>query len=140
MDRCARRGYQAVEPDNLDSWTRSRGLLTVSENFALARLLIRRAHAVGLAIAQKNAAELAPLGRRLGFDFAIAEECQAYQECGSYLNAYGDRLIEIEYPDNGGVSNFLHACRLRGDRVSIVYRDRDVTPAGQPGFIERSCP
>ncbi len=140
IDSCARAGYRGVEPDNLDSWTRSRGTLTARDNFALARLLIRRAHAAGLAIAQKNAAELAGVGRRLGFDFAIAEECQAYTECGRYLRAYGDEMIEIEYPDNGGERNFLQACRLRGDRISIVYRDRDVTPAGHRGFIEQRCP
>jgi hypothetical protein len=140
IDRCARVGYRAVEPDNLDSWTRSGGALTAADNLALARLLIARAHAAGLAIAQKNAAELARTGRRIGFDFAIAEECQAFGECDRYLSAYGDRVIEIEYPDNGRERNFELACRLRGNRISIVYRDRDVTPAGHPGFIERRCP
>ena len=140
IDGCARAGYRAVEPDNLDSYTRSRGALTSADNLAFARLLIARAHADGLAIAQKNAAELAAAGRRLGFDFAIAEECQAYDECGGYLRAYGDEVIEIEYPDNGGAANFQRACALRGARISIVYRDRNVTPAGRPGFVERRCP
>lgn len=136
---CARAGYRAVELDNLDSFARSRGILTAADNLALARLLIARAHSAGLAIAQKNGAELVRTGRRLGFDFAIAEECQAYGECGRYLGAYGDRVIEVEYPDNGGKRNFDRACRSRGDRISIVYRDRGVTPAGRAGFIERRC-
>ncbi len=138
IDRCARVGYRAVEPDNLDSWTRSHGALTVADNFGLARLLIRHAHADGLAIAQKNAAELAERGLRLGFDFAIAEECQTYRECDSYLHAYGDEVIEIEYTD-AGPHNFERACALRGSRISIVYRDRNVVPAGHPGFVERRC-
>lgn len=137
---CARAGYRAVELDNLDSFARSRGALTAADDLALAPLLIARAHAAGLAIAQKNGAELARTGRRLGFDFAIAEECQAYDECGRYLGAYGDRVIEVEYPDNGGERNFDRACRSQGKRISIVYRDRAVTPAGRPGFIERRCP
>jgi len=140
INRCAHAGYRAVEPDNLDSWTRSHGMLSAEQNLAFARLLVIRAHAAGLAVAQKNAAELAAAGRRLGFDFAVAEECQAHQECGSYLRAYGDRVIEIEYPDAGGERNFLRACHLRGGRISIVYRDRNVTPAGQPAFVERRCP
>lgn len=139
VDRCARAGYRAVEPDNLDSWTRSRGALTAADNLAFARLLIARAHSDGLAIAQKNGTEIAAAGRRLGFDFAIAEECQPYRECGSYLHAYGRRVIEIEYPDDGGLRNFERACALRGSRISIVYRDRNVTPAGRPGFVERRC-
>src|SRR5438876_123758 len=83
---------------------------------------------LGLAIAQKNAAEISAKGARIGFDFAIAEECQAYSECGSYTRVYGARVIEIEYPDNGGRAGFEAACRARGDSISIVYRDRDVLP------------
>jgi hypothetical protein len=62
IDGCARHGFQAVEPDNLDSWTRSRGRLTSADNFALARRLIARAHKDRLAIGQKNAAEKAQAG------------------------------------------------------------------------------
>ncbi len=139
IDGCARAGYQAVEPDNLDSWDRSHGGLTRADNLAFASRLIARAHARGLAIAQKNAAEVAPIGRRLGFDFAVAEECQPNAECDAYLRAYGNEVIEIEYPDNGGAQNFAAACRARGARISISYRDRDVTPAGRRGHLERTC-
>jgi Glycoside-hydrolase family GH114 len=139
MAGCARAGFKAVEPDNLDSWSRSQGALTVHDNLALAASLVRRAHVLGLAIAQKNAAEISATGRRIGFDFAIAEECQAYAECGSYTRVYGRHVIEIEYPDNGGRAGFAAACRARGSRISIVYRDRNVTAAGQRGFIEQHC-
>ncbi|MDE3070150.1 MAG: endo alpha-1,4 polygalactosaminidase, partial [Acidobacteriota bacterium] len=131
--------FQAVEPDNLDSWERSEGALSPRDDLALASLLIARAHALGLAIAQKNAAERAMAGRRLGFDFAIAEECQRFAECGQYMRAYGRRVIEIEYPEGGGAAAFAAACRARGKLISIVYRDRDVVPMGSPGFIERHC-
>lgn len=137
---CARAGFQAIEPDNLDSWERSAGALTAGDNLAFASLLIAQAHRARLAIAQKNAAAAAGAGRRLGFDFAIAEECQAYSECGAYTRVYGREVIEIEYPDNGGAPNFAAACRIRGSQTSIVYRDRNITPAGQPGHIEQSCP
>jgi hypothetical protein len=139
MAGCARAGFNAVEPDNLDSWSRSDGALSVHDNLAFAAALVRRAHALGLAIAQKNAAEISATGRRIGFDFAIAEECQAYSECGSYTRVYGDHVIEIEYPDNGGVKGFDAACKARGAQISVVYRDRDVLPAGQRGHVERHC-
>ena len=136
---CARAGFQAVEPDNLDSWTRAGGGLTKDDNLALARLLIRRAHAAGLAIAQKNTAELGGRGRAIGFDFAIAEECQPYDECRTYTSAFGARVYEIEYPDNGGRSTFDAACAARGGTISITYRDRDVVPRGQAGYVSESC-
>ncbi len=56
---CKAKGFKAVEPDNLDSNTRSQGLLTQADDFAFAKLLVDDAHADGLAIAQKNDAEQA---------------------------------------------------------------------------------
>lgn len=139
IDRCAQSGFQAVEPDNLDSYSRSKGVLTLSDNKAFASMLIRRAHDDGLAIAQKNTAELAPAGRALGFDFAIAEECEAYGECGTYMRTYGDEVFEIEYPDNGGIAGFHAACRARGGSISVLYRDRDVVTPGSKDYINESC-
>jgi hypothetical protein len=55
------------------------------------------------------------------------------------MRAYGREVIEIEYPDNGGPAGFDAACRARGRQISVVYRDRNVTPAHRPGFIERRC-
>jgi hypothetical protein len=139
IDRCGAAGYRAIEPDNLDSWTRSQRLLTMAENQAMATLLARHAHAVGLAIAQKNAVELAPARTTIGFDFAIAEECEVYDECDGYTAAYGNEVFEIEYADNGGWANFDAACLTRGATLSIVYRDRDVLPLGEPGYLYRWC-
>ena len=139
IDGCARDGFDAVEPDNYDTWTRSKGTLTRADNVAFARLLVRRAHRAGLAIAQKNAAELAGQGREIGFDFAIAEECQRYDECDAYTGEYGDLVIEIEYPDSGGRANFERACAERGARISIQYRDRDVVPRGRGGYVSERC-
>jgi hypothetical protein len=139
MDGCRKRGYQAVEPDNLDSYSRSKNVLTLADNKAYASLLIRHAHARGLAIAQKNTSELGRTGKRLGFDFAIAEECNAYDECGAYTGAYGRRVYEIEYPDNGGMANYDQACAARGSRISIIYRDRDVVPGGRSDYVYRAC-
>jgi hypothetical protein len=138
MRSCARKGYDAVEPDNLDSWSRSHHLLTRADNIAFARLLVARAHGAGLAIGQKNAVEIAAKGARIGFDFAIAEECQVYSECGGYRHAYGRHVIEVEYTDSPH-RYFRRACAARGDAISIVLRDRDVVPRGQPGYVERWC-
>ncbi len=129
---CASRGYAAVEADNLDSWTRSRGLLTARGNTALARRLAGIAHGAGIAFAQKNAASM--VGRGF-FDFAIVEECQRYDECDRFLDAYNDRVIEIEYRR----SDFEEACRSHSDRIPIVLRDRALRPAGRPGYRFAVC-
>lgn len=139
IDGCRRSGFQAVEPDNLDSWGRSRGRLTMRDNKAYASLLIARAHARGLAIAQKNTPELGGAGRAMGFDFAIAEECNVYDECDRYTGPFGDRVYEIEYTDNGGAANFDAACSARGAAISIVYRDRAVVARGGEDYTYQAC-
>ncbi len=133
---CARDGFWAVEPDNLDTWTRSDGQLDASDAEAFARLLVGEAHARGLAIAQKNAAEL--LDRDLGFDFAVAEECEVYRECGEYVDAFDGRVIEIEYTDTDPAA-FDRACAERTGRISILLRDRDVVPRDDPDYVFEHC-
>ncbi len=146
IDDCKAKGYQAIEPDNLDSWDRSKGLITKANNIAFATLLAQHAHSIGLAIAQKNASEIANEGKnQVGFDFAIAEECQRYsgefgaKECDDYMHYYGNNLIEIEYNDNGGTSSYNAACTARGASISITYRDRDVVPKGSSGTSTRGA-
>ena len=135
IDGCARHGFQGVEPDNLDSWTRSHHLLTEGDAIAFARQLSARAHRAGLLIAQKNAAELAARRAATGFDFAIAEECQVYRECRAYTRAYGRAVVEIEYAR----AAFRRACAARGTRISVELVDRDVRPAGAAGHLRRWC-
>jgi hypothetical protein len=121
---CARSGFQAVELDNLDSFSRSRGLITRAENKAMARLLVRRSHRVGLAAGQKNWSEWN--GTSAGFDFAIAEECGRYDECGSYVRSYGNRVLVIEYRK----VDFTKTCKAWGSRLAVVLRDRDLSVTG----------
>lgn len=135
LAHCRSAGFQAVEPDNLDSYQRSDKLLTAADNTAFARLLVARAHADGLAAAQKNAAELLGAHGHMGFDFAVTEECGAYGECGEYAEAYQDRVFDVEYTDTG-----LHdACRAWSARIAIVRRDLDVLTPADPGYVRRTC-
>lgn len=134
VDECAARGYEAVEPDNLDSYDRSEGALSEADNLAVTRELASYAHGRGLAIAQKNASELGTRGRDAGLDFAVSEDCQQYDECEVYTDLY-PRLLEIEY-DEGA---FAEACEERGGTTAVLLRDPDVVPAGTEGYVSRTC-
>ncbi|MEP7089813.1 MAG: endo alpha-1,4 polygalactosaminidase [Nocardioidaceae bacterium] len=137
--RCAAAGDEGLEPDNLDSWTRSRHRLTRVDNLAVARLLVRSGHRAGLAVAQKNTAELTGAEvRRTGFDFAVAEDCEVYAECDAYRRLYGAHVIEVEYADQGR-AGYRRACAARGDVWSILYRDRDLRAPGQRGYLRSGC-
>jgi hypothetical protein len=118
---CADKGFDAVEYDNLDSWTRFDGTPIADrvpfgkeQAARYAKLLTRRAHALGLAVAQKNTLQLSrrQSHQRIGFDFAIAEQCGRYRECGDWLDRFGDRVIDIEYRR----ADFRRACRSRPRR------------------------
>lgn len=137
---CADAGFDAVEFDNLDSYTRSNGLLNLDDTLALARMLVDAAHAAGLAAAQKNAAEdAARLGADAGFDFAVVEECAAYDECGSYTDVYGDHVIDIEYTDDLP-RPFGDMCSDQAVPSSVVLRDRDLLTPDAAQYVFELCP
>ncbi|WP_151082834.1 endo alpha-1,4 polygalactosaminidase [Nocardioides cynanchi] len=123
-DRCAADGYQAVEYDNQDSFTRSHHLLTSADANAYSRLLVARAHGAGLAAAQKNRAGWD--GTTVGFDFAVAEQCGQYHECSSYVKHYGSSVLAVEYRDKA----FAHTCTHWSDRIAVLRRDVDLTRHG----------
>ena len=136
IDGCARKGFKALEPDNLDSYTRSKGLLTESQAVAYAASLTSYAHGKGLAVGQKNTADLSTASaKKVGFDFAVAEECADFDECQNYTASYGDHVIVIEYSRSG----FTKACNSYGSRLSIVLRDVDVTSPGSSSYAFQSC-
>jgi len=124
LDGCAASGFQAVEFDNLDSFTRSRGLIRPRHTNSFARLLVQRAHSVGLATAQKNRAEWD--GKSVGFDFVVAEQCGEYDECGRYLHNFGSLVLDIEYTTAG----FERACTKWAGALSVVRRDLELLSNG----------
>ncbi len=140
VDGCAAAGYQAVEADNQDSYSRSNGLFGFSANKAYMTAFTAYAHSKGLAVAQKNAAEeYGNTGKaQVGFDFAIAEECNVWSECGTYTAVYGGQVLEVEYTDQA-VGAFTSACAKWGTQHSIVRRDRDLVAAGQRGYAFATC-
>lgn len=121
---CAADGYDAVEFDNLDSFTRSHHLLRRRQALTYARLLVRKAHAEGLAAGQKNLAGFD--GTTIGYDFAVAEECGRWHECGSYHASYGDQVLAIEYRKK----DFRATCKAYGDQWPVVRRNLALTPGG----------
>ncbi|WP_198545854.1 endo alpha-1,4 polygalactosaminidase [Actinacidiphila yeochonensis] len=135
---CANDGYKAVEFDNLDTFTRFSSI-PESGTAALAQAYTAAAHKAGLAAAQKNAAEYSRTAHDdWGFDFAIAEECHVYDECGQYTSVYGQRVVEVEYPDDLKVS-FDSLCSA-SDRVPLlVERDRDLVTPSDRGYLRRAC-
>jgi hypothetical protein len=144
IESCADKGFDAVEYDNLDSWTRfddtplaGQVAFGRAEAVAFAELLVDAAHDLGLAAAQKNTLDLTREESIdvVGFDFAVAEQCGEFDECDEYRAVFGDRLLVIEYTDEG----FEAACQSIGDSVSVVLRDLDVTTPDSQSYRFQLC-
>jgi hypothetical protein len=141
IDGCAESGFDAVEIDNLDTADRFPDI-DRGGALELAAAYVDRAHAKGLSIAQKNAAELADSAHsQLGFDFAVTEECAAYDECDHFTSVYGDRVLAIEYPHTLAEAglDFADACAVPERPPLMILRDRDLVAAGDRGYRYDTC-
>ncbi len=134
VEQCAADGFDAIEIDNLDSYSRSDGLLEASQAVAYMGMLSDVAHANGLASAQKNATDLLGDVAAMGTDFAVAEECNRWNECGDYMGTYGDLVFVIEYRQqdfDAGCADFPN--------LSIVLRDLDVSTPSSGSYVYDGC-
>ena len=143
IQTCADKGFDAVEFDNLDSWTRFDGTPIAdrvpfgpTEAAAYARLLTAHAHASGMASAQKNTLDLAATTvAGIGFDFLIIEQCGQLGECATATRLYGDEVLAIEYESDG----FAAACDALGDRSSVVLRDVALSQPTLSTYVYEHC-
>jgi hypothetical protein len=101
IEMCARKGFDAVEPDNVAGWEPENKTgfdITRGDQLRFNRWIASQVHARGMAVALKNDGR--QVGQLLGdFDFAIVEECFQYDECGYYkpFVESGKAVFEAEY-------------------------------------------
>ncbi|MFF9751562.1 endo alpha-1,4 polygalactosaminidase [Streptomyces sp. NPDC014344] len=81
LDMCRDKGFDAVEPDNMDGYRNRTGFpLTAADQLRYNRLIARLAHERGMAVGLKN--DLDQIPDLVGdFDFAVNEQCAQYDEC-----------------------------------------------------------
>ncbi|WP_165962871.1 endo alpha-1,4 polygalactosaminidase [Occultella glacieicola] len=137
LDGCAAAGFDAVDPDNIDSYDTATGFdLTRADAVAYALWWASAAHERGLAVGQKNAPDLTEdlVGE---FDFAVTEDCAADGWCADvsgYLDA-GRPVFAIEYTDRTDTDAFHGYCSdpaLAGFSLVLKNRDLDEWRAGCP--------
>jgi hypothetical protein len=124
IQMCADKGFDAIDPDNLDGWQAASGFgLSEADAVAYERALIESGHRHGLAVGLKNATDLLPeLGDEI--DFAVNEQCAAYHECGAYapLLASGKPVFHIEYDTES------NSCAASLPAMSTVIKRHDLGP------------
>jgi hypothetical protein len=111
LDLCKSKGFDAVEPDNMEIYANDTGFpLTYEDQLKYALWLADEAHNRGLAIGQKNASDQVKDLVSV-YDFAITEDYFFYQDAESmlpYIKA-GKPVFAAEYTDLPG--NFSDFCK-----------------------------
>ena len=99
LDLAAAKGCDGVEPDNMDGYDNAPGFpLTAATQLDFNRFVATEARRRGLAVGLKNdVAQLDAL--EPFFDFAVNEECHAFDECAAYrvFTARGKAVFNAEY-------------------------------------------
>jgi endo-alpha-1,4-polygalactosaminidase (GH114 family) len=128
LDLCAAKGFDGVEPDNIEIYDNNTGFpLTYEDQLAYAKWLADEAHARGLAIGLKNAPNMLVDSLSL-FDFAITEDAYYYEwaeEMLPFIEA-GKPVFAAEYTDME--VDFDAACNCgRLHNVSFILKNRILT-------------
>lgn len=99
LDVCRQKGFDGVEPDNVDAYQNDTGFpLTYQDQLDYNTFLANEAHARGLSIGLKNdldqIPDLVPF-----FDWALNEQCFQFHECEKLLPfvAAGKAVFQVEY-------------------------------------------
>lgn len=135
LDLCRSRGFDGVDPDNVDGYQNESGFpLTYEAQLRFNRWLATEAHARGLAIGLKNnteqVAELHPY-----FDWALTEDCfdQGWCEQASPFARAGKPVFAIEYTDTGiTLEDFCDEAAALGFSAILKHRELDA--------YRESCP
>jgi hypothetical protein len=130
ISACRAKGFDAVEPDNVDGYTNDTGFgLDAADQLAYNRWIAAVAHRYGMAVALKNdldqVAQLQPY-----FDFAVNEQCFQYDECEALLPFIraGKAVLHVEY--ELARSEFCARARTLG--FSSMRKPEDLGPSREP--------
>ncbi|WP_329398214.1 endo alpha-1,4 polygalactosaminidase [Streptomyces melanogenes] len=131
FDMCREKGFDAVEPDNMDGYDNETGFpLTAAHQLAYNRLIARLAHDRGMAVGLKN--DLDQIPELVGdFDFAVNEQCAEFDECDQlapFVKA-GKAVFNVEY--KLAPAKFCDAAR--GARLSAMRKELEL------GVWRRAC-
>ncbi|HEY7617397.1 MAG TPA: endo alpha-1,4 polygalactosaminidase, partial [Terriglobales bacterium] len=122
---CKDKGFDAVEPDNIDGYTNNTGFpLSYADQIAYNKWIATTVHSLGMSVALKNdleqVADLLP-----HFDFAINEQCFQFNECDALTSfiAANKAVFEVEY--NTDTSQFCPEANAMN--FNALKKEEDLT-------------
>ena len=127
LDLCRDKGFDGIEPDNIDGYTNDTGFpLTYEDQLKYNLWLADEAHARGLSIGLKNdpdqVADLVPY-----FDWALTEDCFAEGWCEDIIpfTQTGKPVLAAEYTDTG--ASIEQLCpEAKARNFSLILKTREL--------------
>ena len=140
---CADKGFDAIEPDNLQNDENVKGgLITTQNQIDFNGWVADTAHQYGLAVFQKNGPDKILLKDKTGkmmvekFDGILNEECQQYNECGplaEYVKR-GKLALNVEY------SVTVNCTTSKSLNINSIGKDLGLTGGNMSGYKLQTCP
>ena len=130
FDQCQAKGFDGIEPDNIDGYTNDTGFpLTYQHQISYNTWLANEAHARGLSIGLKND-EAQAKDLLSYFDWAMTEDCFADDWCDEmapFADA-GKAVFAAEYTDVMTESHFLNTVcpAAQAIQFSAILKNRDL--------------
>jgi hypothetical protein len=138
---CKGKGFDAIEPDNVDGWTNISNI-SQADNLAYDIAIGQLAHALPLSVGLKNLATSlsgSQLSTFVGaFDWALNEQCYEYSECGAYTQAggflpAGKAVFDVEYNTSPNCAQATQA------HINAQLTDLGLVGATSSGYTYTPC-
>jgi hypothetical protein len=138
---CADKGFDSLEPDNLQNDENAGGLITVQQQIDFNGWVADTAHKYNLAVFQKNGPDKILLKDKTGkmmvekFDGILNEECQQFTECAplaEYVKR-GKLALNTEY------SQTLNCTTSNTYTINSIKRDLGLTGGNMSGYKRDAC-
>ena len=128
LDLCKEKGFDGVEPDNLDGYQNNTGFdINASDQAVFNTWLAGQAHSRGLSIGLKNDPDqIDELVKE--FDFAVTEDCLAEEWCDSALPfiRLNKPVFAVEYTDRiPSLSPYCSLAHELGIEPILKHRELD---------------
>jgi hypothetical protein len=128
LDECKAKGFDGIEPDNIDGYTNNTGFpLTYQDQLDYNIWLAHEAHARGLSIGLKNDPEQV-IDLLAYYDWALSESCFAEEWCDQVAPfvASGKPVFAVEYTDTGmTLDKFCPQAEAMNFNAILKHRDLD---------------
>jgi hypothetical protein len=116
LQMCKDKGFDAIEPDNIDSYQNKPGFsTTAAQQLTYNQWIADTAHSLGMSVGLKNDLDQIPQ-LVTAFDWALDEQCNQYSECDTLapFTKANKAVFNAEYQGGTGFCTADNQARING--------------------------